>query len=317
MGDCQPGFGSSTENGDKPSYQDDNNAGGNSFIAAGATLMIDPRASRQYNGPVSDDIYTRHTHISTIFTNNSNKESTYSIPSTTDLDDDDESIYDPEFGIGGNGRRRFQNRSCSAVGGCGSGFSSTASSARSSMTISSSAARPLSKVEGMVPSPAVISTATAACAARWRESDALAAATADPSGSFLPGYKTTLHALHNPGSSRNSSSRGSPAGARGSLDRKSFGDSRRNNSLSSGLLLLATGRRSLGQMVSDNSGNSNSAKTVKESSLEVVEPVGSRSDKILSYSQYLAQTQAAAAPRQKSTTKAASSTVSDASDAKV
>lgn len=100
-------------------------------------------------------------------------------------------------------------------------------------------------------------------------------------------------------SSRNSSSsRSSPAGTRGSPDRKSFGDFRRNNSLTSGLLLLATGRRSLGQMFSDNSGNSNSAKTVEESSLEVVESVGNRNDMILSYSHYLAQTQAAAALRQ-------------------
>ncbi|KAF9551870.1 hypothetical protein EC957_004194 [Mortierella hygrophila] len=85
--------------------------------------------------------------------------STYSIPSTTNLDDDDEDLYDPKFGIGYNGRRRLQNRNCSAVGGCGSVFSSTASSSRSSMIISSSAARLLSKVAGMVPSPVVISTA--------------------------------------------------------------------------------------------------------------------------------------------------------------
>lgn len=306
--DYQLGFGSSAEKEDKPRCRDNNNASGNSFNAAGTTPMIDPRSSHQYNSSVSEDITIPTISSSAIFSarsdnlpfnstaSNSNRNSTYSIPSTTNLDgdDDEEDLYDPEFGIGGNGRRRFRNRNCSAVSGCSGTFSSTASSTRSSMVVSSSAARPLSKAAGMVPSPAVISTAAAACAAGWKESDALAAATADPSGSFLPGYNTTSPTLQYPGSSRNSN-RGSRAGTRASLVRKSFGDFRLNNSLSSGLSLLASGRRSLGQIFLANSGNSNSVETVAERSTEVVEPVGSWNDKVLSYSQYLTQTQAAVA----------------------
>ncbi|KAF9297273.1 hypothetical protein BGZ88_010561 [Linnemannia elongata] len=306
--DYQLGFGSSAEKEDKPRYRDNNNASGNSFNATGTTPMIDPRSSHQYNSSVSEDITIPTISSSAIFSarpdnlpfnstaSNSNRNSTYSIPSTTNLDgdDDEEDLYDPEFGIGGNGRRRFQNRNCSAVSGCSSTFSSTASSTRSSMVVSSSAARPLSKAAGMVPSPAVISTAAAACAAGWKESDALAVATADPSGSFLPGYNTTSPALQYPGSSRNSN-RGSRAGTRASPVRKSFGDFRLNNSLSSGLSLLASGRQSLGQIFLANSGNSNSVETVAERSTEVVVPVGSWNDKVLSYSQYLTQTQAAVA----------------------
>ncbi|KAG0064891.1 hypothetical protein BGZ89_008759 [Linnemannia elongata] len=306
--DYQLGFGSSAEKEDKPRYRDNNNASGDSFNATGTTPMIDPRSSHQYNSSVSEDITIPTISSSAIFSarpdnlpfnstaSNSNRNSTYSIPSTTNLngDDDEEDLYDPEFGIGGNGRRRFRNRNCSAVSGCSSTFSSTASSTRSSMVVNSSAARPLSKAAGMVPSPAVISTAAAACAAGWKESDALAAATADPSGSFLPGYNTTSPALQYPGSSRNSN-RGSRAGTRASPVRKSFGDFRLNNSLSSGLSLLASGRQSLGQIFLANSGNSNSVETVAERSTEVVVPVGSWNDKVLSYSQYLTQTQAAVA----------------------
>ncbi|KAG0077041.1 hypothetical protein BGZ90_007819 [Linnemannia elongata] len=306
--DYQLGFGSSVEKEDKPRYRDNNNASGNSFNAAGTTLMIDPRSSHQYNSSVSENITIPTISSSAISSarsdnlpfnstaSNSNRNSTFSIPSTTNLngDDDGEDLYDPEFGIGGNGRRRFRNRNCSAVSGCSSTFPSTASSTRSSMVVSSSAARPLSKAAGMVPSPAVISTAAAACAAGWKESDALAAATADPSGSFLPGYNTTSPALQYPRSNRNNN-RGSRAGTRASPVRKSFGDFRLNNSLSSGLSLLASGRRPLVQIFLANSGNRNSVETVAERSIEVVEPVGSWNDKVLSYSQYLTQTQAAVA----------------------
>jgi hypothetical protein len=181
----------------------------------------------------------------------------------------------------------------------------------------------------MIPAAAVISTAAAAVAAGWKESDALVAATADPSGSFLAGYNiTSPHPSQNPGENKRNSNRnrrnsnrnrrispgtGGTAGTQESPDRKSFGDFRRNYSLSSGLSLLASGRRSLGQIFSDHSGNSSSngkgnsngknkntksvavAASAGERSPEVVEPVGKWNDKVLSYSQYLAQTQAAAA----------------------
>ncbi|KAF9187542.1 hypothetical protein BGZ50_001889 [Haplosporangium sp. Z 11] len=83
--------------------------------------------------------------------------------STADDDHDDDDLYDPEFGIGGVGRRRFIRQS-------------SAPTQSRTKTGSGSIA---------VPSPAVISTAAAAVSAGWSESEALTAATADPSGSFL------------------------------------------------------------------------------------------------------------------------------------
>ncbi|KAF9151056.1 hypothetical protein BG015_007124 [Linnemannia schmuckeri] len=202
----------------------------------------------------------------------------YLLLSTTNLeDDDDEDLYDSESGIGGNGRRRFRNRDCSAVGGCGNALLPTALSVRSSMIDSSSAARSPSRsidatrgkgyqtaAATMVPSPAVISTAATAVTTEWKKPDALATATADPSGIFLAEYSITPQACQSPESSCNSS-RGSPAVATGkqrSPNRKNIGDFRRNNSLSSGLSHLAGGRRSLGLMFSDNSGNNNNRKNV-------------------------------------------------------
>lgn len=163
----------------------------------------------------------------------------------------------------------------------------------------------------MIPSAAVISAAAAAVTAGWKESDALVAATADPSGSFLAGYNITPP--HPAEYNRNRNNRGSPdtgatARTRGPPVRKSFGDFRHSRSLSSGLSLLASGRRSLGQILSDRSGNSSNDKGngnsknaqpvavgVAERPPDIVEPVGNGNDKVLSYSQYLVQTQAAAA----------------------
>ncbi|KAF9151055.1 hypothetical protein BG015_007123 [Linnemannia schmuckeri] len=54
--DYQPGLGGRNENGDKPYFYNNDNTDGNSFKATGATLMADPRASRQHNSYVTDDI---------------------------------------------------------------------------------------------------------------------------------------------------------------------------------------------------------------------------------------------------------------------
>ncbi|KAG0287473.1 hypothetical protein BGZ96_008590 [Linnemannia gamsii] len=360
----QPGFGSNDfshatgEPGNKPSCQNYDTSNMNVFNAAGAMPMADPRASHQRNNnsvSATDDIQClmtiptmpssalslspssfaaqqqspRHSPQSSTRYGNLPLNFTTTTTSIDDDDDDDEDLYDPEFGIGGNGRRRCQNKNSSAVGRSGSGFSSSAaSSTRSSVIVSSSSAsRSLSRsvdstrgnnntnrtptTVAMIPSAAVISTAAAAVAAGWKESDALVAATADPSGSFLAGYSITPpHPAEN---KRNSNSRCSPstgatAGTRGSPVRKSFGDFRQSSSLSSGLSLLTSGQRSLGQIFSDRSGNSSNGKgngnsknpksvaaKAAERSFDTVEPVGNVDDKVLSYSQYLAQTQAAAA----------------------
>ncbi|KAG0294926.1 hypothetical protein BGZ96_000163 [Linnemannia gamsii] len=75
---------------------------------------------------------------------------------TEDDDEDSDDLYDPEFGIGGNGRRRRNRRSPPS---------------RLLMTQGTPAA---------IPSAAVISAAAAAVSAGWSESDALAMAMACP-----------------------------------------------------------------------------------------------------------------------------------------
>lgn len=79
-------------------------------------------------------------------------------PATEDDEDDDsDDLYDPEFGIGGNGRRRRRNRP---------------KLPSRLLTTQGNAA--------IIPSAAVISAAAAAVSAGWSESDALAAAMANP-----------------------------------------------------------------------------------------------------------------------------------------
>ncbi|KAG0372264.1 hypothetical protein BGX24_000487 [Mortierella sp. AD032] len=317
---------------------------GNTFAATGGNApMADPRASRQHNNNSSatDNIQLLRTIPSmpssihpTTFTGDFQSQysrqpqpqpqpqqqsqpstlyNTFSSSAALTDDDDDEDLYDPEFGIGGNGRRRFRHRT------------STTSSARSSIVANNNNAfqqQPPRSLGGfgtrthqqqqqnyhtaaMIPPAAVISTAAAACAAGWNESDALAAATADPSGSFLAGNTPQPSAQSNPSPSSRDS-----ATTRESPDRKSFSEFRQsNNSLSTGLsLLVAGGRRSLGQIISDhssgggrNSKNKNFSPSAQRSP-EVVpdkpmsgDGVAGGDNKVLSYSQYLAQNQAAAA----------------------
>ncbi|KAF9927829.1 hypothetical protein FBU30_002832 [Linnemannia zychae] len=78
-------------------------------------------------------------------------------------DDDDDDLYDPEFGIGRNGRRR-RHRS-RFLGGSITAYGNHA----------------------VIPSAAVISAAAAAVSAGWSESDALAAAMANPPVPLVPG----------------------------------------------------------------------------------------------------------------------------------
>ncbi|KAF9952688.1 hypothetical protein BGZ72_005999 [Mortierella alpina] len=91
---------------------------------------------------------------------------TTAIPEVSNNEDDEDSddLYDPEFGIGvgiGRRKRRQQSRSMShSLGGTAATPSGTSST---------------------IPSAAVISAAAAAVAEGWSESDALAAAMADPS----------------------------------------------------------------------------------------------------------------------------------------
>ncbi|KAK3846161.1 MAG: hypothetical protein J3R72DRAFT_516456 [Linnemannia gamsii] len=77
-------------------------------------------------------------------------------PPTEEDDEDSDDLYDPEFGIGGNGRRR-RNRP------------------KLPSRLLTTQANP-----AVIPSAAVISAAAAAVSAGWSESDALAAAMASP-----------------------------------------------------------------------------------------------------------------------------------------
>lgn len=74
-----------------------------------------------------------------------------------DGDDDSDDLYDPEFGIGGNGRRRRRNHP------------------KLPSRLLTTQGNP-----AIIPSAAVISAAAAAVTAGWSESDALAAAMASP-----------------------------------------------------------------------------------------------------------------------------------------
>ncbi|KAG0270590.1 hypothetical protein BGZ95_001629 [Linnemannia exigua] len=343
-----------TAPGEKPYFHNNNSNNdnssnvkeiGNIFAAAGDTApMADPRASRQRsnNSSTTNDIQFLRTIssmpssiIPTLSTAASQSQQSQqpqlqqqpqtstlynAFPFSTTLagDDDDEDLYDPEFGIGGNGRRRFRHRI------------STASSARSSMAVDNNnnefgrpprPPRPLGgygtrihqqqqqrhHTAAMIPSTTAISTAAAACAAGWSESDALAAATADPYGNFLAGYTPQPSEQSNPLASGRGGNLSSDI-ARGSLDRKGFSKLRQSNkSLSTGLsLLTAGGRRSLGQIFSDHSsGDIRNSKNKSFSpsaqrSPEVIPDklmnggsIAGSDRKVLSYSQYLEQTQAA------------------------
>ncbi|KAF9570337.1 hypothetical protein EC968_001950 [Mortierella alpina] len=102
-------------------------------------------------------------------------------------DDNDDDLYDPEFGIGGNGRRRFHKR-CSLINqsrlSCSPGRVGSSAVPTQRLTKSANASPSLPH-PGTIPSPAVISAAAAAVSAGWSESDALSAAMADPNGDFL------------------------------------------------------------------------------------------------------------------------------------
>ncbi|KAG0263745.1 hypothetical protein BG011_008174 [Mortierella polycephala] len=111
--------------------------------------------------------------------------------STADDDHDGDDLYDPEFGIGGGGRRRFLRHSSAMT-------QPRARTRNGSVTI---------------PSPAVISTAAAAVSVGWSESEALAAATADPSGSFMSGSRNSGPNLSNSNTSNNPTESTSSSGA--------------------------------------------------------------------------------------------------------
>ncbi|KAF9328428.1 hypothetical protein BG006_008384, partial [Podila minutissima] len=92
-------------------------------------------------------------------------------------DDEEDNLYDPEFGIGGNGQRRYRPRTklCSDILSSGGGaHSRPISSTKSSISSGSDSSLPV------IPSAAVISAAAAAVSVGWSESEALAAAMADP-----------------------------------------------------------------------------------------------------------------------------------------
>ncbi|KAF9294506.1 hypothetical protein BGZ88_003764 [Linnemannia elongata] len=112
-------------------------------------LSLDPPAR-----PASDHAPSLHSHQGSV---RSIARSTQPAPEDDDGDDDSDDLYDPEFGIGGNGRRRRRNR--------------PKLPSRLLMTQGNPA---------VIPSAAVISAAAAAVSAGWSESDALAAAMASP-----------------------------------------------------------------------------------------------------------------------------------------
>ncbi|GJJ70868.1 hypothetical protein EMPS_03218 [Entomortierella parvispora] len=102
-------------------------------------------------------------------------------------EDDDEDLYDPEFGFGGGsgGRRRYHRPSLAPS----SNLQRSAAAAiprRGYSGDSTSSSRPsTSQSSTEIPSAAVLSTAATAVAAGWSEVDALSMAMADPTGSFL------------------------------------------------------------------------------------------------------------------------------------
>ncbi|KAF9546684.1 hypothetical protein EC957_009444 [Mortierella hygrophila] len=116
-------------------------------------------------------------------------------PAPEDGDDDDsDDLYDPEFGIGGSGRRRRRN-----------------------YTKLPNRLLPTQGSQTIIPSAAVISAAAAAVSAGWSESDALAAAMAIPgftptpssaSGSWMtptkPGISSDCSSLRNSRTRHNS-----------------------------------------------------------------------------------------------------------------
>lgn len=91
-------------------------------------------------------------------------------------DDDFDDLYDPEFGIGGNGRRRCQPRTkfCPDIMSSGGDTSRPTTSIMSAITSGSSSTAPV------IPSATVISAAAAAVSAGWSEREALSAAVEDP-----------------------------------------------------------------------------------------------------------------------------------------
>ncbi|KAF9141058.1 hypothetical protein BGX30_005533 [Mortierella sp. GBA39] len=122
------------------------------------------------SGPASAHALSLHSHQDSI------RSIARSIqPATEDGDDDSDDLYDPEFGIGGSGRRRRRNRT---------------------KLPSRLLANQGSQI--VIPSAAVISAAAAAVSAGWSESDALAAAMAIPELTPTPSsavYATTELAM--------------------------------------------------------------------------------------------------------------------------
>ncbi|KAF9427607.1 hypothetical protein BGZ94_004579 [Podila epigama] len=105
--------------------------------------------------------------------------SSLSIPKEIDSEDDDEDdLYDPEFGIGGNGRRRNRRSNLGRLLAPDATRFQSSSSLSSSSSPSDSMSSTLT-TPSAIPSAAVISAAAAAVAAGWNESDALAAAMAN------------------------------------------------------------------------------------------------------------------------------------------
>ncbi|KAF9437966.1 hypothetical protein BGZ76_010336 [Entomortierella beljakovae] len=97
-------------------------------------------------------------------------ETRLSTPTVGEDSDDSDDLYDPEFGIGGNGRRRNNNHRRSR-----SKFPSGSNDIH----------RTSAAGTAVIPSAAVISAAAAAVSAGWSESDALAAAMKDPTLAIL------------------------------------------------------------------------------------------------------------------------------------
>ncbi|KAF9586413.1 hypothetical protein BGW38_005353 [Lunasporangiospora selenospora] len=99
-----------------------------------------------------------------------------------EVDDDEDDLYDPEFGIGGNGRRRRRYKTRDPIQG-------TCSSLRGQDLPSYGGREQIA----IIPSAEVLSAAAAAVSAGWSEADALAAASSDPNSVWtqLPPTFTT------------------------------------------------------------------------------------------------------------------------------
>ncbi|KAG0215791.1 hypothetical protein BGX28_008101 [Mortierella sp. GBA30] len=122
----------------------------------------------------------------TIFDSRAEDQTLTRLNDKDDDDDDDDDLYDPEFGIGGKGRRHFQSRSSIVSPLTSESNSRRVTGGRQRRSNVDRSDAPSSSIHpGTIPPPAVISTAAAAVSAGWSESEALAAAMADPDGGFL------------------------------------------------------------------------------------------------------------------------------------